>query len=29
MPRSSEIYLPLLKKLEDIGIEFKETIKEI
>ena len=29
MPHSSEIYLPLLKKLEGIGIEFKETIKEI
>jgi saccharopine dehydrogenase-like NADP-dependent oxidoreductase len=29
MPRSKEIYIPLLKKLEGIGIEFKETIKEI
>lgn len=29
MPTSREIYLPLLKKLEDIGVKFQETIREI
>ena len=29
MPHTQEIYLPLLKSLEDIGIVFIETIKEI
>jgi saccharopine dehydrogenase-like NADP-dependent oxidoreductase len=29
MPTSSEIYLPILKKLEEIGITFKEIIREI
>lgn len=29
MPTCKEIYLPLLKKLEEIGVKFNETIREI